>query len=284
MSDLDKLIEELMKSKNFRREYLAVSLERLFTIDHLPKIQSSGLTYGDLLQKVYSFYFRSGRYQNEYYYKNTLFYELLVKPRCLNQVAALAELPVAGSRVDFVTIGDQGTAYEIKTDLDTFDRLKSQIDHYYKVFRYVNVVVGSKKVKKAKSLLKDTPVGILELTGKGKLIYHKKAEDKLDELSYEKIFKVLRKREFETIIKAHFHELPKVRDCEYYETCLRWLKRVNLLQFQEEAMQALKKRTLLKEDHLFYTQVPEELSFFAYFSKRYRLDYKTIHDFWHTTV
>lgn len=53
----------------------------------------------------------------------------------------LFEMPVLGSRVDVCRINGSSYAYEIKTELDTFRRLKKQIDDYSKVFEYVNIIV-----------------------------------------------------------------------------------------------------------------------------------------------
>ncbi len=85
--------------------------------------------------------------------------------------------------------------YEIKTDLDNFQRLQSQINDYYKVFSYVNVVVSKRQVEKVKEFLKDTKVGIfLNLQIQENCFCRKKSYCNNDELSYEAMFQVLRKR------------------------------------------------------------------------------------------
>ena len=49
--------------------------------------------------------------------------------------------------------------YEIKTDLDTFDRLETQIRDYFKAFNHVCVVTSEHQFSHACELLKNTNVG-----------------------------------------------------------------------------------------------------------------------------
>lgn len=62
--------------------------------------------------------------------------KLICKPETV-----LFEMPVLGSRVDVCRINGYSYAYEIKTELDTFNRLSKQISDYSCVFEYVCVVV-----------------------------------------------------------------------------------------------------------------------------------------------
>jgi len=168
--------------------------------------EDDGLTYGKVISQIYQY--MNSEYRNEYYFKNTIFNQLLIQKHDLYSTAALTELPVANSKADFVMINGKGVVYEIKTDLDNLQRLQSQINDYYKVFSYVNVVVSKKQVEKVKDFLKDTKVGIFELTNSGRLICRKKAFCNNDELSYKAMFQVLRKKEFERIIlTSSFHHL-----------------------------------------------------------------------------
>ena len=239
--------------------------------------EDNELTYGKAISQIYQH--MNSEYRNEYYYKNTIFNQLLIQKHDLYTTSALTELPVASSKADFVMINGKGIVYEIKTDLDNFQRLQNQINDYYKVFSYMNVIVSKKQVEKVKDLLKDTKVGILELTNSGKLICRKKAFCNNDELSYEAMFQVLRKKEFERIIFDYFGKLPKVNDFEYYRECLRWVKEINILRLQKKIMESLKQRTILSTEDMFEKRVPNELSFYVYFSKKYRSHYDALDKF-----
>ena len=252
-------------------------VNKIFTIPYLDKLidadvapdsfikcikryeSKNGITYGKAISKIY--HYMDGSYRNEYYYKNTIFNKLLLEQHDLYTTAALTELPIANSKVD------------------NFNRLASQIQDYYKVYCYVNIVVGYKNFEKTKKLLDGTPVGIYVLYDNGNLLCRKKARYNASELSYEAIFNILRKKEFEDIILRHFRKLPAVNDFQYYRECLKLIKKINIKTLQKETMEVLKKRTLLVVAEAFEESIPYELSFYVYFSKKNHEQYDKICDF-----
>ena len=66
-------------------------------------------------------------YRNEYFYKNTLLNKLIINVHRVNTTTALTEVPIAKSKADFIMINGKAVVYEIKTELDSFDRLENQI-------------------------------------------------------------------------------------------------------------------------------------------------------------
>lgn len=240
--------------------------------------KTENATIGEVISDIY--HFMDCKYRNEYYYKNTILNQLLIKKHDLYNTAALTELPVGNSKADFIMINGRGVVYEIKTDLDNLLRLENQIKDYYKVFSYVYVVVGNKQLLHAKEFLKDQKVGIYELTSSGKLICRKKAFCNKENLSYEAMCQVLRKAEFESILLKHFHKLPEVNSFQYYRECQKWLKRVNIITLQKDVMKCLKSRTLMLVENKFEEKVPYELRFYAYFSKKINSDYQELDTFW----
>lgn len=241
-------------------------------------IKTENATIGEAISEIY--HFMDCEYRNEYYYKNTILNQLLIKKHDLYNTAALTELPIGDSKADFIMINGRGVVYEIKTDLDNLLRLENQIKDYYKVFSYVYVVVGNKQLSHVKEFLKDQKVGIYELTSSGKLICRKKAFYNKENLSYEAMFQVLRKAEFESILLKHFHKLPEVNSFQYYRECQKWLKRVNIITLQKDVMKCLKARTLMLVENKLEEKVPYELRFYAYFSKKINSDYQELDTFW----
>lgn len=241
-------------------------------------IKTEEATIGEAISEIY--HFMDCEYRNEYFYKNTILNQLLIKKHDLYNTAALTELPIGDSKADFIMINGRGVVYEIKTDLDNLLRLENQIKDYYKVFSYVYVVVGNKQLSHVKEFLKDQKVGIYELTASGKLICRKKALCNKENLSYEAMFQVLRKAEFESILLKHFNKLPEVNSFQYYRECQKWLERVNIITLQKDVMKCLKARTLMLVENKLEEKVPYELRFYAYFSKKINSDYQEIDTFW----
>ena len=228
------------------------------------------VTYGDALK--YFYMCLKNEHQNEYYYKNTLLNYLLVDNKKSNLYSAITELPIMKSKADLIVMDDKnkGTVYEIKTDLDTLQRLETQLIDYYKAFNYVYIVTGKHHVKQLENILKDTSVGIIELTDKGEFVYKKMASFNNKYISFDALFRMLRKKEYESIILKYFGELPQTTDFVYYQTCYKLLETLDLDMFQKEVHALLRNRNLIKDSEKYFGNVPKELSFYAYFSKKYR--------------
>ena len=92
--------------------------------------------------------------RNEYYYKNTLLNKLLLGIHSVNTTTALTEIPIAKSKADFVLINGKAVVYEIKTELDNFDRLENQINDYYTAFDHVAVVTCKENIQVLKDVYK----------------------------------------------------------------------------------------------------------------------------------
>lgn len=240
------------------------------------------ITYGDAISRIY--HHMNVSYRNEYFFKNTILNQLLIEKHDLSNTVALTELPVANSKADFVIINDKGAVYEIKTDLDNFNRLQSQVADYYKVFKYINVVVGYKQYEKVKSILTDSKVGIFVLGKDGILRCRKAAKCNDKDLSFEIMFRILRKKEFESILLKHYEKLPGVNDFQYYQECLKWIMKLNIKTFQKDMLKCLKQRMKSAAGDGFEERLPYELRFYAYFSAKGNNRYQIINDFWNWKV
>ncbi len=115
----------------------------------------STLRYKDLFDEVYKKIAKE--YLCEYVYKNeTLYYEILSN-RHSDNAKLLSEVAVGGSKADIVVINGTTTVYEIKTELDTVNRLESQLDDYVKVFDRINILTCETKLKSINEILKKKP-------------------------------------------------------------------------------------------------------------------------------
>lgn len=240
-------------------------------------VKGKNVTYGKAISEIY--HYMDCEYRNEYFFKNTILNQLLIKKHDIYNTAALTELPIGESKADFIVINGRGIVYEIKTDLDNLSRLENQINDYFKVFSYVYVVLGKKQIKRVKKIIKDQRVGIYELSENGNLIQRRKAYCNRDDLSYEAMFQLLRKSEFESILLKHYKSLPKVNNFQYYRECFKWIKQLNIITLQKEVMHCLKSRTLLMVENRLEETVPYELRFYAYFSKKYQSNYDELDEF-----
>lgn len=230
---------------------------------------------GQILSEIYSFI--SKNHRNEYYYKNTLLNKLLLGVHKPTTTVALTEIPIAKSKADFILINGKAVVYEIKTALDTFERLETQLKDYYKAFDHVAVLTDVKNQAAITSRLNNSPVGIYLMTQRGQLRCLKKPERFLDYLDGREIFKVLNKAEYEAIIHRLYGKLPDVPPVKYYRECMNWFCNTDLSISYPEFLKQLKLRNkIVYEDYL---SVPYELKALIYFSHYRKSDYEELNSF-----
>lgn len=196
--------------------------------------------YNDLISKIYKL---SGKqYRMEYFYKNTLLNKLLLGKHSLKTTTALTELAIGGSKADFVMINGKGIVYEIKTELDTLERLENQLQDYYKVFKYVCVVTCEEYYDKLREKLLNTKVGIYVLTKRNTISVRKEPEEQSSFLDKKVIFKVLRKKEYEKIIFNNIGYLPETSQFKYYNECYKLFEKISIEVIHKRMLDELKKR------------------------------------------
>lgn len=238
-------------------------------------VDPAGKTNEECISEVYQ-YLRK-KYQNEYYYKNTLLNKLLLGVHSPRTTAALTEVPISNSKADFILINGKAVVYEIKTALDNFDRLDGQIEDYYKAFSRVVVVTSEENYDDAQQKLKDSPVGICLLTRRGTLSIRKEPVEYRNMLSKSTMFKALRKNEYEQILLKYFNSLPHVSQFEHYRACKELFESLQTDIAYQMFVHALKSRT--KIDIVEYSKVPYELKFLVYFSDYKKGDYAELFRF-----
>lgn len=188
--------------------------------------------------------------------------------------AAIVELPVAGSIADFIIVNDSATVYEIKTALDNFDRLESQISDYSRAFAKVAVVIPSKKLDSLLQKIDDPKIGIVIETD-GQLSVYREPTADMSHLSHRAMFGILRKTEYRAIVKQWFGSLPEVSDFEYYETCYALFSQIPMQEAYQLFVNTLKKRKL-QQDIL---NIPYGFHGLVYFLKLNRREYARFLDF-----
>ena len=144
------------------------------------------------------------------------------------------EVPAANVRADAVLLTDPITAFEIKTERDTLERLENQVANYFKVFPQVVAVVHVSKAEKAVELLKNTCAGVWSADDDGEIEVIKKGSINTDNIDHDAVFAFLRKYEHGHILRKYFGALPDSNDFRRYRD---WL----------ELFRTLSKDTIIKE-------------------------------------
>lgn len=228
-----------------------------------------------LIEKLYEYMGKN--YRNEYFYQNTLLNKLLLGKHSLNTTTALTQIPIAKSKADFILINGKAVVYEIKTELDTFERLKTQLKDYYKAFDHVCVVTCENNYKKLEKLLENTPVGIYILTNRNTLKFKKEPIKNIEQLEHKSIFKILHKKEYENILLEYFQYLPNTTPVFYYRECYNLFSKIPLEEAYNIFLKQLKNRNKIKKDD--FIKVPYELKSLLYFYNPSNEDYLKLDKF-----
>ncbi|WP_455595492.1 sce7726 family protein [Cloacibacillus porcorum] len=232
---------------------------------------------GALISEVYKC--MSKIYRNEYFYQNTLLNKLLLGKHNVNTTTALTQVPIGRSKADFILINGKAVVYEIKTELDTFERLYTQMHDYYKGFNHVCVVTSESQYGRAADILSGTPVGIYVLTRQNTIssTLRKEPVEDNSNLDYMTMFKILHKREFEDILCQHYNNLPSTSQAFYYGECLRMYSRIPIQEAYVLFLRQLKKRNNIQISE--FEKVPYELKSLLYFAGPSKKDWQMISDF-----
>ena len=232
---------------------------------------------GALISEVYQFMSKS--YRNEYFYKNTLLNKLLLGKHSVNTTTALTQVPISKSKADFILINGKAVVYEIKTELDTFDRLVTQVRDYYKAFNHVCVVTSESQYERAVNLLQDSPVGVYVLTPQNTISMKLRKEPVEDnsQLDYAVIFKMLHKHEFESVLLQYFGRLPIASQVFYYGECLKQFSQIPIMHAYRMALKQIKQRNRIIVSE--FEKIPYELKSLVYFASPSTSDWQSINGF-----
>ena len=232
---------------------------------------------GKIISEIYEF--MSKNYRNEYFYQNTLLNKLLLGKHSVKTTTALRQLPIGKSKADFVLINGKAVVYEIKTELDTLERLEVQVKDYYRAFDHVCIVTSKSHYYQAVRILSDTPVGIYVLTQHNTISSTLRKEPAQNNafLNHITIFKLLRKSEYQNIVFQYYGKLPDVPQAFYYDACLEQFSNIPILEAYALTLKELKKRNKIMITKL--DKVPYELKSLAYFSNFSESDWKKFNSF-----
>ena len=249
-------MDSIRGAKTYSRQ-LKVVLEKGGTV--LPTVCS----LADLLDL--SYIHLQNDYRHEYIYKTKLLSEFILEKYSLSDTIILNEFKIGKSIADMILVNGTNKVFEIKTELDSPERLKTQINDYYKAFSEVYIVTHHTLTSKYRSLV-DESVGIIEFNSEFKLETIREAvinQTMLDNLA---MMKSLRKGEFLQIIEEIYSCLPQTSQVKMYKECLDLAKQVSPTLLQQKYLSTIKSRINPIQELVLKSEIPVYLKFFCYLS------------------
>lgn len=202
-------------------------------------------------------------YRHEYIYKNAIAEKILLGKHNLNTAFMLTEFRVDDCKADAVVLNGTSHVYEIKSEMDSFDRLDRQITAYHKMFDFITVITTERLFKAVEARV-SPEVGIRVLS-EGK--YQFKAQGCRREAVSNKanvdpivIFNSLQRQESLKIIKEEFGvSLSHLPNTQIYGEAKRLFERLTPEMAHDSMVEMLKNRKQTRRLVDFIMEVPASL-------------------------
>jgi len=233
-----------------------LELFRSILTENHPSYNSKGKSISKIYDEIYTLLKK--KYRNEYVYKNEIAKNIIRKSHKFCNVSYVNEFKVNGCIADVAIFNDTSTAYEIKTELDSFERLDDQLSVYKDVFEFVYMVVPEKKKNQALRVAHDN-TGIITLNEKNVLNYERIAISNIKSLSKEKIFNCLRPSEYVSIYEEIAGTKAFGRAADIKDMCRNVFVELDIENAHKEMLKKLTARGLerFEKDHFLF--LPQSL-------------------------
>jgi len=212
-----------------------------------------GATYLQYLRHAY----RSveAHYRNEYVLKNNFLTEWLLRELGQSDSRVFSEFRAGKSVADLVIFNGISKAFEIKTELDSDQRLPSQLTHYAKVFNEVYLIVPEGKVD---TYSKYTDVaGLITYNETGRSFDLTKQASRNMHVCAETMMGSLRSEEYKELVCEHYGELPTMTSFTQFSICQALIQKIPNERLNALFIGAMKRR---KQHGIFSMRYYRELN------------------------
>ncbi len=182
------------------------------------------LTYQEYLIFIYNKLKRS--YRNEYFYKNTIISDILIKEFGLNESLVISEFKVGNSIADLAMFNGESRAFEVKTTLDTKSRLPTQLSDYKKLFQKNYLVISEDERHLYQGIDKGLGLIYLVRTPRSYKMELTRESEFSIEIDYKTLMRTIRAEEYKAIIKNWYGELPEMTSFQQYAICENLMREI----------------------------------------------------------
>lgn len=263
-------LQRIMFAEDF--ELLGRQMKRLLQKTGIePKAKSSlfeliEVCYGHLLKN----------YRHEYLYKAALLNSYVLDHYSLSDTILLNEFKIGNSKADAVLVNGTNKVFEIKTELDSPERLASQIQDYYKAFSEVFIVIHHSELDKYLKLV-DENIGIMLFSPENTVQPFRSAQPYHDGLDTTAMMKALRKEEYVKVVKNLCGIVPQAPPVKLFKSCLQALSQFSEIDVQHEFMRVIKHRINPVVNELIQNPlIPSALRFSCYHYNPNKKDYLSL--------
>lgn|SRR5690554_3637247 len=207
-------------------------------------ISYKNATYISYLKHLYKIL--ENHYPNEYIFKNSFLNEWLIKELGKSNSNIFNEFRVGNAVADLVMFNGHSKVFEIKSELDTDNRLELQLENYHLVFNQIFIIVPESKLD---TYLKyNENVGLITYSNlrTNKFALIRDAATNLD-IDPGTIMNILRTTEYKSLVKSFYGSLPKMTSFSQYEICKKLVQEIPTEQLNDLFIQLMKRRVFKPE-------------------------------------
>lgn len=218
------------------------------------RVVASRLILGQLLQEgrgpknprvleVYDsvYDFLSKNQPAEYFYKNALLQRSLLSRHGSRRSRVMFEFRAGGSKLDALVVRDSMHAYEIKTELDHFRRLPTQISDYKT--RFANVwILSSARQAAALERSTDRSVGLAFVSSRHVFEVVREASRDTSKLKSDSILESLRRSEYVSVIRKFGFSEVGVPNTLLFSEAMKFSRNLDPELVHEETLARLRLR------------------------------------------
>ncbi len=182
------------------------------------------------------------KYQNEYIYKNEFLTKWLIDELGEAKSKIYSEFRVGNSVADLAMFNGYSKVFEIKTDLDSNQRLDMQINDYRNLFNFLYVIIPESKLK----IYIDTQpqVGIIIFTDNEDNQFHLYRKAVLNEhINIDTLMNILHTKEYLNIVMNYYDRLPKdLTSFNQFNICKKLIEKIPIRYLNQLFIRTLKER------------------------------------------
>lgn len=230
---------------------------RLFRETELHGLVSLQENVATCFERAFSILRRAGS-RDEYVYRAALTHNVLLGRHSLATASMLTEFRVGTCRADLAILNGTATAYEIKSERDSLQRLGRQLKSYQAVFPKVYVIASIDHVPE---VLERTSIdiGVMRLGQRGSISTVRDAVERIDLLDSVRIFEALRQAEAKAILGDMAVSLPEVPNTILHATMRTLFAELDAEEVHRRMVTVLKQSRSLAPLRDLVTQLPRSL-------------------------
>ena len=201
-------------------------------------------------------------YRHEYIYKNAIAEKILLGKHNLNTAFMITEFRVDDCKADAVVLNGTSHVYEIKSEMDSFERLDRQLAAYRRMFDYITVITTERLYKSVADRVPGE-IGIMVLADGGYQFRKNPFREAISNKGNVEpvvIFNSLQRREYLTIIKEAFGvSLAHMPNTQIYSEAKTYFEKLTPEAAHDAMVEALKQRRDTCRVADFVADVPKSL-------------------------